>query len=316
MSTGMRYVIGVDGGGTKTLGLIMREDGEVFGRETFPSSNIHSTPHPTVQEVLQTLVVSLCARAGIDIEDLDAICLGMAGCDSPADRAILEGFLRPILSPRTQVTIVNDAIVAMRAVLGDLHGLLLIAGTGSICFGWNEIKGTKARCGGWGHLLSDEGSGYMIGLEGMRAILRGVDGRGPKTSLETVLLDHLRMKEPRDLLQFVYGVQGTKANIANLSRFVMQEEEKGDEACAMILDRQAAELVTLCAPVYHKLFEPADGQVSLGLWGGNLVHAENYRRRFLERLAESGLPLHPVMAPEADAVLGAARHALKNLQMV
>jgi N-acetylglucosamine kinase-like BadF-type ATPase len=309
-----QYVIGVDGGGTKTLGLLMDDQGRELARESVGSSNIHAIAHKEVETVLRTLVQTLCARAGVEIAQLDGICLGMAGCDSPADREVLQGFLRPILSAKTELTIINDAIVAARAVLGRLHGLLLIAGTGSICFGWNDEKDTQARCGGWGHLLADEGSGYMIGMEALRAVLRSVDGRGPKTVLADRLLAHMEVAEPRGILQIVYGPKGTKAYIAGLSRFVMEADEEGDAVAARILDTQAAELVRLVLPVYEKLFRPEEGETPLGIWGGNLVHAGNYRRRFLDDLAECGLPIKPVMAPDADAVFGAARHALSVLE--
>lgn len=307
-----QYVIGVDGGGTKTLGVIMTETEEVLGRASGPSSNIHSVPHAEVEETLRSLVTSLCRDAGIEPTQLDGICLGMAGCDSPQDRAVLQGFLGPIIGEKTQLTIINDAIVAARAVLGELHGLLLIAGTGSICFGWNNQTGKTSRCGGWGHLLSDEGSGYTLGMEAMRAILRGVDGRSERTSLEGRILGHFGMKEPRDLLQFVYGPKGTKAEVASLSRFVMEEDEAGDAAARRILDQQAALLAELVVPVFRALISDDDRDVPIGLWGGNLVHGDSYRARFLSHMNATGLPLRPVVAPDADAVIGAARHALSE----
>lgn len=312
--SGKSYVIGVDGGGTKTLGILTDSEENVLARGSYPSSNIHSVPHPEVEATLRGLVESLCEKAGIEPNRLGAICLGMAGCDSPGDRKILTGFLEPVLSEETELIIINDAIVAMRAVLGRMHGLLLIAGTGSICFGWNERTGEHARSGGWGHLLADEGSGYRIGLEGIRAILRAVDGRGPKTVLADRILPFLEVDEPRGVLQIVYGPKGTKAFLGGIARFVMEADQEGDEAAAQILDKQAAQLAELVVPVYGKLFANEEGRAPLGLWGGNLVHAENYRNRLLENLNETGLPIDPVMAPGADAVLGAARHALTVLK--
>src|SRR5690606_33878724 len=100
----------------------------------------------------------------------------------------------------------------------------------------------------------DEGSGYLIGLEGLRAVLRGVDGRGPKTTLEPRLLNHLGITEPRGILQFVYGSKGTKAEIASLSRHVIEEDLNGDQAAGKILDNQADLLVETVVPVYRNLF--------------------------------------------------------------
>ncbi len=304
------HVIGIDGGGTKTLGLLLRDDERQLARTTAPSTNIHAVPHDEVRQTLQDMLSTLCAESGVRPVDLSCVCLGMAGCDSPGDRATIEGFLRPVLGPETKIVMVNDAIVAMRAVLKRMHGLLLIAGTGSICFGWNERTGESARSGGWGHLLADEGSGYRIGMEAMKAILRAVDGRGRATGLHGAIMAHLGLEEPRQILQFVYGERGTKANVANLARFVMEQDAAGDGVAGAILDAEAAALVELLVPVYPKLFTEEDGNVPLGLWGGNLVHVERYRARFLRLLEASGLPLDPIIDPEADAVLGAARHGL------
>ena len=309
------YVIGVDGGGTKTLGLLIDETGAELARTSLASSNIHANPHPVVEGVLQTLVTSLCKEAGIAVSQLSAISLGMSGCDSPKDQAVLEGFLKPILSPSTKMTIVNDAIVAARAVLPRMHGMLLIAGTGSICFGWNEKNGTNARCGGWGHLLADEGSGYLIGLRGLQAILQGVDGRGPVTTLLPVMFEVLGfdVNEPRSVIQYVYGEKGTKANIANLARYVFQEAAKGDEASLKIVNEQAYELARTIPPVYNKLFPNSPTPVDLGLWGGNLVHVEIYRNEFLKQLHKHGMNLNILIDANADAVHGAANNALASL---
>lgn len=309
------YVIGVDGGGTKTLGILMDEAGNELGRVSMPSSNIHAIAHSTVEEILQTLVTSLCEQGKISTSDLKGICLGMAGCDSPKDKQVLESFLLPILPKDIKMTIVNDAIVAMRAVLGRMHGILLIAGTGSICFGWNENTGEQARSGGWGHLLADEGSGYMIGLEGLRAILQGVDGRGPETSLLPVIFEVLGfdLSEPRSVIQYVYGEKGTKANIANLARYVFQEAAKGDAASVRIVEAQAKELARTISPVFNKLYKTESGKIPLGLWGGNLVNVDIYRNAFLKNLNALNLPLDVVIDAKADAVIGAAKHALFTL---
>lgn len=307
------YVIGVEGGATKTLALLMGAGEQVLARESGPSSNIHNTPHPEVDATLNRIIKSLASQAGIAVADVDAICLGMAGCDSEPDRKILNGFLEPLLSPKTKVVIVNDAVPAMRGILGRLHGLLLIAGTGSICFGFNEKTGESSRCGGWGYLLADEGSGYALGLAALKAVMWSVDGRGPDTLLKPVLLDHLQLSEPRGIISWVYGKEGTKTNIAALSRFVMDADEKGDAAAGRILDEQADALISLLPSPYHKLFAAEKGRVPLGVWGGNLVHGKRYQKRFLDGLAKLGLPLDPVITPEADAVMGAARHAVSSL---
>ncbi|MCB2154509.1 ROK family protein [bacterium] len=311
--TSRRLVIGVDGGGTKTLGAIMDSEGNLLARELFPSSNPHAASADVVRDVLTTLVESLCQRAGISPAEIAAICLGMAGCDSDAEREHIEELIRPAVPDDCRLIVVNDAVIAMVALLGRLHGMLVIAGTGSICIGYNEHTGDSTRCGGWGHLLADEGAGYQIGLSALRAILKELDGRGPKTSLSKTILDHLELSEPRDILTWLYRETAGKASVAALSRFVMAADEDGDEAAASILDKQAAALAGLVKPVYDRLFHDESKPVQIGLWGGNLVHAANYRRRFEECLNSTGLRLEIVFSPEADAVLGATQHALNSI---
>ncbi len=307
------YVIGVEGGGTKTLGVLMGEGEEVLGRESAAASNIHSTALDVVRGRLEELILSLCGQGGITPDKIDAICLGMSGCDSPKDREILEGFVRPLLSDRARFVVVNDAIPAVRAIIGRLHGILLIAGTGSICYGFNERTGQQARAGGWGYLLADEGSGYRIGLGGLKAILAAVDQRGPRTILHDSMLAHLGTTEPRGIVNWIYSPEGNKTNVAALSRFVFDADSQGDEAAGRILDFEAGELASLIPVVYRRLYSPGDGCIPLGVWGGNLVHGLRYRERFMRHVAAAGLPLEVVIREDADATLGAARHAASLL---
>lgn len=309
-NTGQRIVIGVDGGGTKTHGVLYREDGTVLAEGHFPSSNPHSNPEDAVRGALHGLIDSLLKEGAVGLSSLGGICLGMAGCDRPADKAFIEKIVRERLGQEKPVVIVNDAIVAIVAVLKKLHGILVISGTGSICFGFNEAKGENARCGGWGHILADEGSGYKIGLQGLIKILHAHDGRGPATSLTEKILGGLHLNNPTDLIGWTYMGGNGKTEIAALARYVHEEAKSGDAVAAQILDDQAAELVSIVTPVYRRLF---DGEkAELALWGGNLIHVEPYRRRFLSQLEKCGLNIEPIIRDE-QAVIGAAQHMLNNL---
>ncbi|MEQ8819350.1 MAG: BadF/BadG/BcrA/BcrD ATPase family protein [Sumerlaeia bacterium] len=318
-----RYVLGVDGGGTKTVGAIMNGDGQMLAREVFPSSNPHSNDRAAVADVLQTLVSSLCERARITPADIDAVCMGLAGCDSPKEREMITGLVAPALDPRTRLLIVNDAVVAMVAVLGELHGILVIAGTGSICLGHHRATGRTTRAGGWGHLLSDEGSGYLIGLGALQAVMRAFDGRGESTSLTARVFDRLECKEARDIITWTYRDAAFKTRIAALSPLVMEEDEKGDAVAGAILDTEAAKLAECVESVHRRMFgaeapedEGSDSPVKIGLWGGNLVHGKRYRERFVKLLADSALPVVPVVDQQAEAVLGACRHAINSMAEV
>ena len=108
-----------------------------------------------------------------------AVCLGVAGVDRAEDDRIVRGIMRR-LGFRSHTLVVNDALVALVAGVGDEPGVVLIAGTGSIAYGVNQTA-FAARAGGWGYVLGDEGSGYWIGRQALAAVVREADGRGPKT---------------------------------------------------------------------------------------------------------------------------------------
>lgn len=308
---GKRLVIGVDGGGTKTEAALVHEEKGVLAEGLFASTNIHSNPHEQVREALRAIVTELTAKAGVGIEALDGMCLGMAGADRPADKAVLTEMLRPHVADSTKLLIVNDAVVAMEAVLKRLHGILLIAGTGSICLGYRN--GVTVRCGGWGHLLADEGSGYKIGLSALRAIMESHDTRIGQTVLTQRILDELKLSSPTDLVGWIYLGKNGKTEIAALSRIVHDEATAGDAIARRILEHEAGELVAIVGPVYQRLFAESGERAPLALWGGNLLNAALYQSLFLDRLKASGIPVDPVIDKTARAVLGAATHGFNQL---
>lgn len=309
---GRKLVIGVDGGGTKTNGVLFEQGGRVLAQGAFPSSNPHSNPEDKVRGALHSLVDTLIREGNVSLNQLDGICLGMAGCDRPADRAFIERIVRERIGEALPLLIVNDAVVAMVAVLKRLHGILVIAGTGSICLGYREGTPAPVRCGGWGHLLADEGSGYQIGLEGLKAVLQAFDGRKPATTLTQRVLTELKLQSPTDLIGWTYMGGNGKTEIAALARIVHEEAAGGDAASLAILDRAAEELFSLIPPVQRALFGETGEEVEIALWGGNLLNVAAYRERFLEKVRQSRLNLRVVIKDE-HAVIGAAQHMLNNL---
>ncbi|MBI1292498.1 ROK family protein [bacterium] len=308
---GKHLVIGVDGGGTKTEAALVHKERGILAEGLFPSTNIHSNPHDQVREALRAIVHDLAAKAGVPVDAIDGMCLGMAGADRPADKTVLTEMLNPHVAPTTKILIVNDAVVAMEAVLKRLHGILLIAGTGSICLGYREEQ--TVRCGGWGHFLADEGSGYMLGLSALRAIMENHDQRMPDTTLTKRILGELKLNSPTDLVGWIYLGKNGKTEVAALSRIVHDEGTAGDPVARQILDREAGRLVEIVEPVYRRLFGATGESTELALWGGNLLNAALYQSLFLKKLEATGLPVKPVIDLKARAVLGAATHAFNML---
>ena len=181
----MKAVMGLDGGGTKTLLRLASLDKEVLLEETGGPSNLCSCGRGPAAENLRALVSRALARAPERLE-LQSVCVGAAGILTREDAAFVGEILRAATGcPR--VTVMDDAVTALYASLEDAPGLSLTAGTGSICLG-KDGRGNLARVGGWGHLFSDEGSAYSMAMQALRRSLWGVDGRGPETRLLDSLL--------------------------------------------------------------------------------------------------------------------------------
>lgn len=306
-----QYVIGVDGGGTKTLGAIADMDGNVIAQQEVGSTNHHSNPIEVVRGNLHTLISTLLNAAGAQPADVACICLGMAGVDRPEDRPLIEGIVGEAL-PQARCIPVNDGVIALVGGALKPFGVIVISGTGSIAFGLNEA-GERARAGGWGHILGDEGSGYQIALRGLRAVCRAHDGRTGPTALREAMLGHLKLERPEQLLGWIKEIQGAKAEIATLSRLVFETSEKGDALATRILEEEAAELAEAARAVSEKLFPGKQGGWEIIVAGGNLRKSAHFFGMFQRAVAER-LPGISVIQPRREPVEGAVLHALQSLK--
>ncbi len=301
------YVIGVDGGGTKTLGAIAGEDGKVIAQMEVGSTNPHSNSMDVVRANLKSLTETLRAEAGASAEDVKAICLGMAGVDRPEDKPMVQNLVNEFL-PVADVLPVNDGVIALTGGALKPFGIIVISGTGSIAFGINE-KGERVRAGGWGHILGDEGSGYTLALRSLRAIMRAHDGRITCQRLQELILNHLQLERADQLLGWIRDIQADKAKIAALSRLVHQAAADGDETAAEILRSEAAELAEIVETVSRKLFPVDQKNYEVIVAGGNLRKAEQFYNLFVTAMA-GRLPGITVTRPRGEPVQGAVILAL------
>lgn len=305
---GAGLVIGVDGGGTKTRGMAMHKSGRILADRTVGPSNPHAIPHEEVGATLVGLLTALAKDAGTPLSDLDGICLSMAGVDRPADKQLIESLVRPAIGAGVALHIVNDAYAGIMSALERPHGLMLISGTGSVCFAFDDDRSRIARCGGWGQLLGDEGSGYSIGLSAMKAVIQAFDGRRSPTALTDRILPAIGATQPTDMLAWLKANGGAKADIAALSRHV-HELAQSDDAAAEILEAEAGALVSITIPPYRELFADAQDALPIVFGGSNIVKGLAYRARVERRLAAEGLRVTPTLQTREPAE-GAARYAL------
>ena len=189
------HVLGIDAGGTKTVALLADGDGRIVADGRAGGANLQTEGELQVEKVLHDVIEQVTRGRNITPA---AVCLGMAGVDREADGRTIRDIMRR-LGYRSNTLIVNDALIALVAGAGASPGLVVISGTGSIAFGVSH-RGLAARAGGWGPTLGDEGSGYWIGRRALEAVTRDADGRGPRTELTQLVLDHFQLPRPQSLV--------------------------------------------------------------------------------------------------------------------
>ncbi len=305
----MQYAVGLDGGGTKTNLEARGEDGRVLLRAAFGSMNLNSADERTVAATFRDCAAALRGLPG-GLADCRAVCVGSAGVSNPDACETIERLLRengyagPLL-------LVGDQEAALAGALGRPDGMVLIAGTGSICFG-RDASGRTARSGGYGHKIDDEGSGYALGRDALAAVVRAHDGRLPPTALTRLVYGRLGLDDGdvRGIVRFTYAPETDKKEIAALAPLVAEAAAAGDGAAREILSRASRELSLLVAPVADSLgFEAG----TLALAGSILTHVESVRDG-VETLLRARYPRMAFAAPKEDAASGAALLAWESVR--
>jgi len=267
------HVLGIDAGGTKTVCLLADAHGRIIAEARGRGANLQVSGELEVEKVLHEVMdavltdavltdatltdtaLTVAAPTNTAPQDRDirpaAVCLGIAGVDRPRDAGTVRAIMRRI-GFKTTALIVNDALVALTAGVGDGPGVVIVAGTGSIAYG-RDARGRAARAGGWGYLLGDEGGGYWIGRAALTAVVRAYDGRGPATTMTDLVLAHLQLATPAELVRAIYDDSLHAQTIAGFARVVEAAFDRGDALAADILQRAANELATAAASVITRL---------------------------------------------------------------
>ena len=296
-------VLGINAGGTRTVCLLADDTGAVKAEARGPGANLQSAGELEVEKVLHLLIDQALGTA----TPPSVICLGMAGVDRPGDADTVRSILQRI-GHRARILVVNDALIALEAGVPDRPGTVVIAGTGSIAYG-RDSHGHAARAGGWGYVLGDEGSGYWLGRQALRAVVRAADGRGAQTALTALVLEHYRVAGPRDLVHAIYAGDMRPATIAALARSVGAAAAAGDGVACHLVGAAARELAAAAVSVARRLDIPA---APILLAGGALLNLELLTARVEDELA-SQLPHAPTQRLTADPAVGAVRLACAAL---
>ncbi|HEX8072670.1 MAG TPA: BadF/BadG/BcrA/BcrD ATPase family protein [Pyrinomonadaceae bacterium] len=244
------YVLGVDGGGTKTHAVVADEQGRVLG-EGFagPSNPLRVGVNSAAAAVREAADEALDAAA-LRRADVQAAEVGLAG----VRRADLRERMREALTGLGvgTVEVVTDAEIALHGATDGAPGLVLIAGTGSICCG-RSARGRRACAGGWGPLAGDEGGGAWLARRALQAVAQAADGRGPATALSPAACRYFNVATPDDLSMAIYAPSMTHERIAGFGRCVVEAAQRHDEVARALVAEAGRELGRAAVAVIRRL---------------------------------------------------------------
>jgi N-acetylglucosamine kinase-like BadF-type ATPase len=304
-------VLGADGGGTKTLGVVADGDGHELARFQVGPGNPNVVGVEGAATNLLDVVTGCCERAQVMPRDLGTVVFGLAGVGSTGVRDRLAEALRARATARgweyLAFTIETDARIALEGAFGGDPGVVIIAGTGSILIG-KLPDGSVTSVGGWGRVLGDEGSGYAIGSEAVRAVTRDIDRRADAAILRSILASRFGWHTRDAIIAAVYQ---EKFDLASLAPVVFDAAEKGDQRSLEILHGAATQLADQLAALSSRM-EPSK---STGVvFVGGLIDHDTIYSQIVSKEIRKRLPLADIRPALYPPVQGAVIMALNQVK--
>lgn len=305
----MKYLIGIDGGGTKTDCAIADLSGKIINQIVGKPSNFLIIGIEEAIENIFALIEENLFALEADFADVKQIVIGVAGAGREEDALLLEKGFKDYAALQgihfKGVKVLSDAHIALEGAFPDSPGCILIAGTGSILFGKDE-RGVIHRVGGFGRLIGDEGSGYSIGRKALNAVSKASDGRGEETLISELLNAKMNSGSPNSVINKVYN---EKLDVASVARIVITAAEEEDPIAENILDEEADELVLHIRSLMNKI---QTDKLSVA-FSGSLIDNKNFYSDLFKRKVKSTLPnvkvIQPAFTPLGGAILFAKRLA-------
>ncbi|MDZ8189462.1 MAG: BadF/BadG/BcrA/BcrD ATPase family protein [Nostoc sp. ChiSLP02] len=318
----MPYVLGIDGGGTKTVCVLMDDSGQVLGRGEAGGANYQSIGIEATFKSIEAAIHGAVNEAikVINTITIEAICLGLAGVGRALDIEVIKNLVAELQNSKillitwalqpVNIVICNDAFIALVGGIGHDVGIVVAVGTGSIVFGRNQ-QGITKRVGGWGYILGDEGSAYKIAVTGMNAALKSYDGREISTSLIEAFKQHLNLESIEDLIEVIYRRQWGVKQIAALAPILDLAAASGDELANNIIDDAVKELVKATSTVIEAIFSTGSiyEVVTTGsVWLSRCKIHERFSASIIQKF-----PFIQVIYPRFEPAYGAGLLALQTL---
>jgi N-acetylglucosamine kinase-like BadF-type ATPase len=302
----MDYIIGVDAGGTKTEAAAYNLEEQKIATGLSGPGNPAVNPDRAkvnIKEAISQCILHVKAQG---IEGMcRCIFLGAAGIEVGENKKVLESYLREAF--QCEVVSLHDSELAHAAILKGKDGIIIIAGTGSVCYG--RYKGRTDKTGGWGHVLGDEGSGYWIALEALKRMTVEQDSGFMVSELSLKIIAHLEVRDVDGMKEFVHNAG--KNAIADVAVVVTELARDGNSIALDILDRAGFALALMTERLYKKM--DIYGPIDIGLSGGILCNSEQVREQLCKYL-EKNLSEIRILAEDISPTKGACYLYKNNIK--
>jgi N-acetylglucosamine kinase-like BadF-type ATPase len=297
----MKYLIGMDGGGTKTISVITDLSGNKLYECTGGPSNILTYGTDSISQVIFDLAQQCLSYLGADFSDLKMILVGTAGAGRRNDAERLEKSFISLIKSKgilfEKIFVESDARIALEGAFSGRPGSILIAGTGSIMLG-KDAEGNIHRVGGFGRILADDGSGYSIGKQALNAIAKDLDGRGDHTEITKLAETRFNILSPEILITKIYR---ENFDVASAVTLVFTAADNKDKVALEIIDKETDALLLHILSMFKKLNQPS---MNLAFIGG-IISSNNVFSRALRFKISSTLMTVNLIEPENPPEMGA-----------
>lgn len=274
------YYIGMDVGGTHLRLLLEHATGGAARLYDGQGCSLNVAGYEQTYAAYAKVLHPALEQNGVRPQDCIGFCAGAAGVDTPASKRQYYELMERLGFPSQRVLLYNDCELLLHL---SPHGprVVCVAGTGSIAVGMDEEGGVK-RCGGWGHLLSDEGSGSWLAKRAMAEVIRQMDGGVHCSELTRRFCEHSGLRSQHEISRYYCDHIRQKADLAQYARIVDEAATAGDLMAKELLLDAAAELETLVSVVADQV--RGEEPFPIMLWGSVLTNSESVRMELMRRL--------------------------------
>jgi len=303
------FVLGMDGGGSKTICAIADADGNVVGVGHACSTNFQAVGRYSAAEEAGKAIDAAVKAAGISHDQIVSAAYGVAGADREADFDTVVELISPV-NPAGMWLLCNDTTIALRAGTNDGIGLALICGSGSNCIGFNS-EGKVHKVGGYGHFSGDVGYGEDLVTRALVEVTRYLDGRGPKTMMNEAFCKALGVEHVEDIIERWFPYTYNPIELKRFAPVVFDCAKKGDRVAIRLLEKLGDQLAYNAVTALKNLFPDRKEKVTVVLGGSILQHSDP--PIYAERIKAAVLKLYPnadIVRLKQEPVTGAVLFAL------